>query len=93
MRYGDSTVQYRDFKDLHKDEKVNLILEKIKEGDSMVYQLDDDSYAAALDSKWIEELTTETLYDSITEMVQDQDFDDVEYAELPTDTLKKDSRI
>jgi len=89
VRYGDSTVQYRDFKDLHKDEKVNLILEKIKEGDSMVYQLDDDSYAAALDSKWIEELTTETLYDSITEMVQDQDFDDVEYAELPTDTLKK----
>ncbi|HEA28541.1 MAG TPA: LysM peptidoglycan-binding domain-containing protein [Leeuwenhoekiella sp.] len=55
----------------------------------MVYQLDDNSYAAALDSMWIEELTTETLYDSITEMVQDQDLSEVEYAELPTDTLKK----
>ncbi|WP_051907830.1 lytic transglycosylase domain-containing protein [Flavimarina sp. Hel_I_48] len=89
VRRGDTTVQLKKMTDLHKDETVNLILEKIKEGDSLVYQLDDDSYASALDAKWIEELTTESLYDSITEMVQEQDLGEIEYSELPTDTLKK----
>ncbi|MGB3775566.1 MAG: transglycosylase SLT domain-containing protein [Leeuwenhoekiella sp.] len=89
VRFGDSTVQYKKFTDLQSDDKLNLILEKIREGDSLVYQLDDDSYAEALDKKWIEELTTESLYDSITAMVQNPDIGEETYSELPTDTLKK----
>lgn len=88
VKYGDTTTKYREIKDLHRDEKVALILEKIKEGDSMVYQLDDMSYAEALDAMWIEELTTETLYDSISTMVHEENFNEALYTELPTDTLK-----
>ena len=80
---------FKSLEALKHDKKVALILDKIKVGDSLVYQLDDLAYAHALDSAWIKEFTTETLYDSIIDMVQDLQYDEVSYAELPTDTLKK----
>ena len=74
---------------LKHDKKVARILDKIKVGDTLMYQLDDMAYASAIDSVWMKEFTTDNLYDSIINMVQDLQYDEVAYEQLPTDTLKK----
>ena len=49
----------------------------------------DDAYAAEIDKKWLEELYSTSLYDTIYKTVTDLDYNtDVYYPELPTDTLK-----
>ncbi|MBU3820636.1 LysM peptidoglycan-binding domain-containing protein [Flavobacteriaceae bacterium XHP0103] len=48
----------------------------------------DHEHAAALDSKWLEELYSNTLFDTIYQSVTDLNFEEVDYPELPTDTLK-----
>ena len=48
----------------------------------------DNEHAAALDSKWLEELYSNTLFDTIYQSVTDLNFEEVDYPELPTDTLK-----
>ncbi|WP_442847066.1 LysM peptidoglycan-binding domain-containing protein [Leeuwenhoekiella sp. H156] len=69
------------------DQKVFLFKE-IK-GDSTTYNLKDRKYAAKIDERWIEELTTGTLYDSISALVDDTEYEEVNYPELTTETLKK----
>lgn len=51
--------------------------------------MEDHAYAAKVDQLWLQELYNNTLYDSIYESVTDLTFDEVDYPELNTDTLKK----
>lgn len=52
-------------------------------------ELDDHLLAAEIDQKWLEELYSNSLYDTIYNSVTDLTYEDVYYPELPTDTLKK----
>ena len=52
--------------------------------------LEDLPMAAEIDQKWLEELYSSSLFDTIYKSVSELNFDEeVEYPELPTDTLKK----
>lgn len=52
-------------------------------------ELTDDSLAVAIDKKWLEELYSNNLFDTIYKTVTELDYKtDVYYPELPTDTLK-----
>ncbi len=55
---------------------------------SSVRVLEDNALAAELDRKWLEELYSNTLYDSIYKSVTELKYEPVEYPELSTDTLK-----
>ena len=50
--------------------------------------LEDHKLASDIDQKWLEELYSNTLFDSIYQSVTELDYEEVEYPELPTDTLK-----
>src|SRR5690606_15046817 len=57
--------------------------------DSLIFKaVFDNEHAAALDQKWLEDLYSNTLFDSVYQSVTDMSFENVEYPELPTDTLK-----
>jgi membrane-bound lytic murein transglycosylase D len=50
----------------------------------------DNEFASKLDEKWLAELYNNNLFDSIYKSVTELTFDeDIDYPELPTDTLKK----
>ncbi len=51
--------------------------------------LEDNKLAAELDQKWLNELYSSSLYDTIYKSVSELKYDEVYYPELPTDTLKK----
>ncbi len=53
-----------------------------------IKQLEDNEFAAQLDEKWLQELYSMSLFDSIYKTVSDLDYKEVYYPELPTDTLK-----
>ena len=53
-----------------------------------INSLEDFQPATEIDQKWIEELYSNSLFDSIYESVSELDYENVEYPELPTDTLK-----
>ncbi|WP_100610487.1 lytic transglycosylase domain-containing protein [Confluentibacter lentus] len=48
----------------------------------------DNEHAASLDKKWLEDLYSNTLFDTIYESVAELTIENVDYPELPTDTLK-----
>lgn len=50
--------------------------------------LEDNALAAKFDEKWFEELYNTTLFDTIYKSVTELTFKNVDYPELPTDTLK-----
>ncbi len=50
--------------------------------------LQDNEFAAKLDEKWFEELYSNNLFDTIYKSVTELTYEDIEYPELPTDTLK-----
>lgn len=56
--------------------------------DSSKVALEDLPKAATIDSLWKAELTNSDLYETIHASVMDQDYSEVVYDELPTDTLK-----
>lgn len=57
--------------------------------DSLVLRkLEDQQLASAYDEKWLEELYSNTLFDTIYESVADIKFEEVDLPELSTDTLK-----
>jgi membrane-bound lytic murein transglycosylase D len=59
-------------------------------GDSLVKDIfEDHKLAAELDEKWLNELYSSSLYDTIYKSVSELTYSDVHYPELPTDTLKK----
>lgn len=83
----------------HKTDDSEIVLEK-PEGavqdrlpisafkDSTTVALQDLPKAAVIDSLWRAELTNSDLFDTIYKTIQEQDYSDVVYADLPTDTLK-----
>lgn len=52
-------------------------------------KLEDDKHVAELDKKWLDELFSSSLYDTIYKTVRELKYDSVYYPELPTDTLKQ----
>lgn len=55
--------------------------------DSSVFALFDDPDAAVIDSLWQKELFTSSLYNDIRDSLLNQEYNEVVYDELPTDTL------
>ncbi|WP_299548878.1 LysM peptidoglycan-binding domain-containing protein [Seonamhaeicola sp.] len=53
-----------------------------------IKKLEDHELAAGIDEKWLEELYSNSLFDTIYKTVSELDFKEVDYPELPTDTLK-----
>ena len=80
IKVGDSIV----------DGKTLVLKEPIlAELDSLdIKSLQDNSQAAELDKKWLEELYSNTLYDTIYKSVTELTYEPVDYPELSTDTLK-----
>ena len=61
----------------------------VPETDSLkLNSLEDYQPAIDFDQKWIEELYSNSLFDSIYESVSELSYENVDYPELPTDTLK-----
>src|SRR5690606_26035361 len=54
--------------------------------DSLVFH--DHSYANEIDKKWMRELYSSGLFDTINRTIADLEYEEVIYEELPTDTLK-----
>ena len=52
-------------------------------------QLIDNKLAAELDQKWLNELYSSSLFDTIYKSVSELKYEEIDYPELPTDTLKK----
>ena len=57
--------------------------------DSSVFALLDDPAAALIDSLWQQELFKSSLYQDFRDSLLNQEYNDVVFDELPTDTLKK----
>ena len=58
--------------------------------DSLVKkQLIDNELAAELDQKWLNELYSSSLFDTIYKSVSEMTYEEIDYPDLPTDTLKK----
>ncbi|AVR44845.1 lytic transglycosylase [Christiangramia fulva] len=57
-------------------------------GDSSRIVLKDLPRAASIDSLWRKELTNSDLFERMQRNIQDQDYEEVVYDALPTDTLK-----
>lgn len=64
-------------------------LEAAQDSLSLIQDLSDDEFASGIDEKWLEELYSNSLFDSIYKAVSDLDYKEVYYPELHTDTLKK----
>lgn len=89
----DSTsVAKQIIKDTLVDTKQSVVtpIEAIPVEDSLsIKALKDDEHLAEIDKKWREELYNNTLFDTIYKSVTEMTFEEVDYPELPTDTLKK----
>ncbi|MFI1744743.1 LysM peptidoglycan-binding domain-containing protein [Thalassobellus sediminis] len=71
------------------DGKANVIKVIEVETDSFsIKNLKDNKLAAQFDEKWYEELYSTALYDTIYKSVAELTFEEIDYPELPTDTLK-----
>ena len=72
------------------DGKFSLIKEIAPIQDTLIKQkLEDNVHASQLDQKWLDELYSSSLYDTIYKTVRTLKYDSIYYPELPTDTLKK----
>jgi membrane-bound lytic murein transglycosylase D len=60
----------------------------VKKDSLAIKDLEDLPEAFELDKKWLEELYSNSLYDTIYKTVAEMSFEPVDYPELPTDTLK-----
>ena len=69
--------------------EINRIELRTMSRDSIVFKLEDEPFAARLDSLWRRELSRMDLYDTINNMVHGLEYKEEVYLDLPTDTLKK----
>lgn len=53
-----------------------------------IKNLNTNDFASEIDKKWFEELYSNSLFDTIYKSVTKLTFDEIDYPELPTDTLK-----
>ena len=82
-------VDTLEIKELQAEMSQNFLF-KQRKGGKVTYNLDDQEYPSKIDKRWLKELTTASLYDSIEAIIDEDAFDsEVIYKELPTDTLKK----
>ncbi|WNH08630.1 LysM peptidoglycan-binding domain-containing protein [Thalassobellus suaedae] len=83
------SLQTISIKDSIIDGKTNLVKTIEVETDSFsIKNLKDNKLAVQFDEKWYEELYSTALYDTIYKSVTELTFEDIDYPELPTDTLK-----
>ncbi|GAA4306018.1 lytic transglycosylase domain-containing protein [Aestuariibaculum suncheonense] len=76
-------------KDSLVDGKTPAVTRVLFQNDSLLIQKFEDNFlAAGVDEKWLEELYSNSLYDTVYNAVTEINFEEVEYPELPTDTLK-----
>ncbi|GAA4268757.1 LysM peptidoglycan-binding domain-containing protein [Hyunsoonleella aestuarii] len=82
-------IQLTQDKDTLVDGMVQSVkaVEAIKDSTS-IKALADNELAAKFDEKWFEELYNNALFDTIYKSVTELTFEEVDYPELPTDTLK-----
>ncbi|MCK0178797.1 LysM peptidoglycan-binding domain-containing protein [Flavobacteriaceae bacterium S0862] len=90
----DSTVIKSPIKTIAVDTLIDgksQVLKQIKPvHDSIIKkEFQDLEIAAEFDKKWMQELFSSGLYDTIYKSVSELKYDEVYYPELPTDTLKK----
>ena len=72
------------------DGQIHLVTEVKPVSDSLSNRrLEDHKEASDLDEKWLDELYSSSLYDTIYKSVRELKFDSIYYPDLPTDTLKK----
>ena len=72
------------------DGHINVNTPIEAEADSTsIKKLKDNQVAAQFDEKWREDLYNNSLFDTIYKSVTELTFEDVDFPELPTDTLKK----
>lgn len=69
------------------DLPTTVIATKLK--DSTIFNLKDIAIAREKDSLWLKEIYKSDLFDEIYESVSNQEFEKVEYEELPTEVLKE----
>lgn len=85
-----ATFKNSTIKDVEKYLKTNPKKETLPIQDTLLkLKLEDNIKAAQLDQKWLSELYSSSLYDTIYKTVRELKFDPIYYPELPTDTLKK----
>ncbi|WP_242158077.1 lytic transglycosylase domain-containing protein [Aestuariivivens sediminis] len=86
------TVQATSFlvKDTLVDRNALALKSTLVQADSLDGKpLEDNAFAVQFDEQWFEELYSNHLFDSIYKSISDLNFDEeVDYPELPTDTLK-----
>ncbi len=66
---------------------INKAIEPVTDS-TKLKSLEDNQLASEFDEKWLEELYSNTLFDTIYESITDIRFEDIDFPELPTDTLK-----
>lgn len=65
------------------------VSKEIKPVDSIIKKaFEDHKLASELDEKWLSELYSSSLFDTIYKSVSELEYEEVYYPELPTDTLK-----
>ncbi|MBD0831230.1 LysM peptidoglycan-binding domain-containing protein [Aestuariibaculum sediminum] len=76
-------------KDSLVDAATPVVTKVLFQNDSLLIQKFEDHFLAAeIDEKWLEELYSNSLYDTVYNTVTQLDYKTVDYPELPTDTLK-----
>ncbi|TBN16720.1 LysM peptidoglycan-binding domain-containing protein [Hyunsoonleella pacifica] len=71
------------------EQKVITSIKPILDDSLSVKKLKDIDHLAEIDAKWRKELYNNDLFDTIYKSVTEMSFEEVDYPELPTDTLKK----
>jgi len=83
------TAQKQQVTDTLVNGKIQMAQEIKAVEDSTIFKaVHDNEHAASLDKKWLEDLYSNTLFDTIYESVSDLSYEAIDYPELPTDTLK-----
>jgi membrane-bound lytic murein transglycosylase D len=75
------------------DSLIDVGVQSIKEilavaDSTSIKDLKDNEFASEIDKKWFEELYNNTLFDTIYKSVTELTFEEIDFPELPTDTLK-----
>ena len=69
------------------DLQTKVVATKIK--DTLVFALEDIANARKYDSLWLKEMYNSEMFEEVYGLIENQDFNPVEYEELPTELLKK----
>ncbi|MFD0990537.1 LysM peptidoglycan-binding domain-containing protein [Mariniflexile jejuense] len=70
------------------NKKTDLKQLRTQKDSLLIRKVEVDLYASDLDDKWLEELYSNSLYDTIYSSITDISFEEVDYPELSTELLK-----